>query len=482
MKCYITFGSWNIYYKYILLSTFFLLLNYSTFEIKYNESFTPIKILPVKSQDNLSKHILIHKIFGYLGTIILALIFYKCEKIQISKSIKKQNNLKGNENLLSHIKLIYTNYQSLLTKDFFILLLIFFILIIYEIFIQIYMNILKDLDFWMIELLILSYINEKMFDIKLYKHQKLAIRLNLFICIFKIISIILSSFLNENKSDILYIKYKFLIPIGIIIYLLFISLRSYANTKLKWFIDLKYVSVNKLLIIYGIIGTIISSIIVTLSTFIKCPNNKDDYYYQFFNNTCEIQNIDDNKNLTYIYFENFKSYFKNLKNTDNLNKNILFEIIIIIIGFITFFFYKYYSILIIKNFSPVHFIFSSPIYFFVKKIILPINTYIDQKSFFIKNEKNKTEIIFKIKYILDFSSDIISLIAFLIYLEIIELNFCQYNYNLKKNISKRALNEFSDRGIINDYEDEDEDDEVEIKDKTEESLNEMSAKSQKSIN
>ena len=39
---------------------------------------------------------------------------------------------------------------------------------------------------------------------------------------------------------------------------------------------------------------------------------------------------------------------------------------------------------------------------------------------------------------LDESGDIGSIIGFLIYLEIIELNFCGFNFNLKKNIIERS--------------------------------------------
>ena len=42
------------------------------------------------------------------------------------------------------------------------------------------------------------------------------------------------------------------------------------------------------------------------------------------------------------------------------------------------------------------------------------------------------------KYILDFSSDIVTIFSFIIYLEIIELNCCELNYNLKRIIIKRS--------------------------------------------
>ena len=44
----------------------------------------------------------------------------------------------------------------------------------------------------------------------------------------------------------------------------------------------------------------------------------------------------------------------------------------------------------------------------------------------------------KYKLILDISSDFIAIILYLIYLEIIELNFCGFNFNLRSNIIIRG--------------------------------------------
>ena len=59
--------------------------------------------------------------------------------------------------------------------------------------------------------------------------------------------------------------------------------------------------------------------------------------------------------------------------------------------------------------------------------------------------------------ILDSLGDILSTIGFLIYLEIIELNFCGLNYYLRRKISERADDEkYENLGI------EDDEDEVEV--------------------
>ena len=45
------------------------------------------------------------------------------------------------------------------------------------------------------------------------------------------------------------------------------------------------------------------------------------------------------------------------------------------------------------------------------------------------------------KFILDVTGDLISLLGLTIYLEIIELNFCNLNYDTRKSISKRSISD-----------------------------------------
>jgi hypothetical protein len=282
----------------------------------------------------------------------------------------------------------------------------------------------------MFELLIITYLSAHIFKIKIYKHQKFAILFNLFPCILKIITIVLS-FKEDKEVDlepddiIVYKNSGWWIPLGIIIYVILITLRAYVNTITKWFMDLKYISQSKLLIMYGIIGSIISLFICIITTFIKCNDEK-----KFFRHICRVEEEDSNPK---IYFDNFKLYFENF---DSNAKEIFIELAIIIFGFITFFLSVYFSILVIKYLTPVHLIFSSPIYYIIQKVILVINNLIRENTFFKDTEPYK---FVEEKFSLDISGDIISLIGFLIYLEIIELNFNEYNYNLRKNIIQRGL-------------------------------------------
>ena len=95
--------------------------------------------------------------------------------------------------------------------------------------------------------------------------------------------------------------------------------------------------------------------------------------------------------------------------------------------------------------TPVHIVFSYPIEYFLEKVILAITTVIIS---LIRN-KNTKFLIFvdksidynEIKFFLDFFGDIISIIGFLIYFEIIELNFDKFNYNTIQNMIVRSFGE-----------------------------------------
>ena len=134
------------------------------------------------------------------------------------------------------------------------------------------------------------------------------------------------------------------------------------------------------------------------------------------------------------YFDSFIAYFYSFKG-DNKKLNILSEIFKNIFATLFFFAQKYFSIKIIEHFNPIHLIFSFPLYYFIQKIILIITTAIKEQSFFGKNHINLIEY----KFLVDTIGDILSIIGFLVYLEIIELNFCDLDYNLRRKIMDRAM-------------------------------------------
>ena len=479
MSTIISLGKFNHYYKYILLSSLFLFLNLMAFGINYNYSFAEIKLFPTQRQLYFSRHKYIHYIFCYFFTFLLGMVYYFNEKHKIERNsiVSNKTENKRTESS-SFIKLIHKDIGKLYfsINSFLNLLFTIFLWVIMDFFMDFYTHTLKDLDFWFFELLILSYISNKMLKFKLYSHQKLAIYFNSALCITKMIAIILSFIDAKNKENTKndkYLWYTLEYPVakiifGIMIYFALITIRSYVNFKIKAYMDLKYISAKLLLMLYGLFGTIIYIIICLITISVECTTSSIfSYNYTCsisnsfsFNNNCTqncinnfvckvpFNNTTENESISYL--DNFSIYFKTFKNSNALE--IFQEIIIILFAGITYFYYKYFCLMIIKYLSPIHYIFSNEIYFSFKKIALPIYTLFNEGSFFSKNPMNY--IVYK--YTLDTSGDFLSLIGFFVFLELIELNFCDFNINLRRKIMDRS--EFESFDLLADNFDEDDDD------------------------
>ena len=104
--------------------------------------------------------------------------------------------------------------------------------------------------------------------------------------------------------------------------------------------------------------------------------------------------------------------------------------------------------MIIKDLSPIHLVFSLPLFYAIRKIILLINILIQKDSAVSK--------VFEIKFKLDLSADSLCLFGYFVYLEIIKLNFLGLNYNITENIISRAESEIILEDLINDADANDE--------------------------
>ena len=454
----IKFHKFNRYFKFILLTTLFRFLNICLLEYNHSKTFEDVsiykllyRIFNLEIKTYLADFRIVEFFFNYIGTLIFSLLsrFYELKisekKFEEFFQINEPNAITQRE--LSHADLII-NYSKKEKKDnilykfknylinnssIFIYFVISFIWVATEIAIFILFNYVKDADFWFFEILIVSIIYSKIFLVKIYKHQKLTIILNiLFPSILKIICIILT--FNSNDNSIMYLKYPWWIVIGFLIHSILNIILSFINCSLKSFLDLKYTTTSQLLMFYSAAGTIISFLAGIIITYVPCSsieNNENS----ISETVCKI------KDNVYFYFDSFKIYFETYSEEDFPEK--IIRTIIIILDSLTFFLYRYLFLLSIKHAGPVHIYFQTPIFYILQKTILVINNVIMDNECF-KNTSN-----FRIpKYFLDISGDTFCLIGFFIYLEIIELNFCKLNYNLKRNISKRSIDDDSSSSII----------------------------------
>ena len=421
--------------------------------LNHNESFITTRI----AEENFAKHYPIHRIFNSIGVFFISYYLYKYEKLSSrSELIDEKNNKAKNsdKNILIFNDKEIEN-ENLPFKSILFYLIIIFCWAVVDDVIEYYIVIFQDLDFWMFELIILSILSIKMFNYEIYKHQILGISLCLFSGLLKVGCIIVTFIeipgVNVNDEaqyrgglPIFYKKHpEIRITIGIILYILLIILRSYISLKLKWYMDKKYISHNKILMTYGFFGIIIYTIISIVGTFFKCPSMKDDQ--NMFKYLCKVNNTDN----TSIHLEHFGRYASNYNNDILI---ILLEVFVIIIGIVAFFSKYYFSIIIIKYLTPVHLIISIPIVFFGQKVIMITYSFIhirvenDKKFKFFHGNIKKI-----IKFILDSCGDFLCILGFLIYLEICVIKFCKCDDNIKKNIMRRS---FVETAKINEEEDE----------------------------
>lgn len=414
LKNLISFGNYNTYYKFILYAILFKSLYSIIFGVQIGYCTEELRIFP---ETPLSVHGLVHDVFNYLGVFIIACII----SIIVHKKKQKIKRLSEGEKIQSHqrIKLIHIekDIQKIRKCTIFKIFLISLLWIFHEQSEKIfYFYQLTDLDYWTFEMLILSIIINKMFGINVYKHQKFAMYLILiFGSINKFISFLISFILDDQ--EILYIQKKYLIPIGIIAFLFIIFLRSYVNCRIKWLMDLKYISITKLLLFYGLSGTILTSIFCIIVTFNHCISD-----------TCTIQY----EGKPEKYYDNFIIYFTKFITLSKLD--IFIEICYILLSIFLNYCCMLTNLLVIKYLTPIHTICTGAIYYIFMQIILICVTKIKTGNFFKPNDKYKK----KEKYFLDLSSDIISFFTTTVYLELIEFNFWGCNYNLRKTIMERS--------------------------------------------
>ena len=259
-----------------------------------------------------------------------------------------------------------------------------------------YSNNLEGLDYWMLEIIFLNIFISKFLNMRILSHQKYS----LYLCV--ISSFILKSISNfvdshslENGTSVNVLLYVYIklnehwvfIPIIIFSYIVMLIIRAYGNTKLKYSMDILFLSPYRILLTYGLIGLIFCLVYIILSILINfSPLGTIDEYFES-NNFVLVSSS------AIIY-----GIFNSLK--------ILFDL------------------LIIRNLSPYHILVKYKIYYLLIQLILCCyNSEINYKTF----------------YFIDLSSDIICFLGFLIYLELIEIRCL--NHELRKNIIERAESE-----------------------------------------
>jgi len=330
------------------------------------------------------------------GSIFLYIISKRLKKVEDSNTLKRISN----KNEIFYIVNEY-DYNSLSTcKILNILIILGIIFSFTELYDQLfYSNNLEGLDYWMFDIFFINIFMSKYLKFKILLHQKFS----LYFCvissfIFKLISNFLKSHSFKdgkpanNIFEYVYKEYNnnwIFIPIFMLSFIFMLIIRAYGNTKLKYSIDILFLSPYTILMTYGLIGLVFCIMYIVLSLFIN------------FEPLGKINNCFDKSNyISALLSSIIYGVFNSLK--------ILFDI------------------LIVKNLSPFHMLVKYKVYYLlIQLILLRYNQTITYSSF----------------YFVELSSDIFCFFGFLVFLELIEFRCKGLNYELRTNIIIRAENE-----------------------------------------
>ena len=495
----IGFGKFNRFYWLILFSALFKILINIFLKVEYQRYMINENISILESPI-LNDHIFVRFIYYYFGFIVLGFIYLISKRVKEKNNNKNQKIKKEEENYAhlqtingrtASIELIYNDaYEELGHRVLSSILLIVIIYIISEmIYFYIDQRSMTCVNFWVLQIFFIHFILYRKEKLKLYSHQKLSFAIILLLS-FGIYFV--SSFLKQcdylkqdpnkvveeyiNKTKILPPKiienltkiisdsiikanekgnracsnryniflldnnFVYFIILAAFGYLIASFLKSYSVVKAKSLINKKFISIDIIIILMGILGLILNIILLFISSLIPC--GKGDLPKNLCSSVKEVNAEEENiesKPFNIYYFDNFLHYIVSIR--DDLfpkdekeyrkrrPKDIIIEIIFSFLMSVFGFYKMRFDLSIIKELGVFHLLIPEVIYQFV------INCYIIIYKI-VNNIIDKTQIT---QFIFIIINELFALIGILIYMELIELKFCKLDKNIKRNISKRAI-------------------------------------------
>jgi hypothetical protein len=190
---------------------------------------------------------------------------------------------------------------------------------------------------------------------------------------------------------------------------------AYSSITSKWLMDIKYITLNRILIYVGAIGLIYSVILLFVFSLVSCGKAED----KILKYVCKLQ-YEGN-----FYYDNYRTLAKIETEVNLYIDNFITISIYIVSSFSSIFF----ELLIIKDLDAFYLVPIDCAYFLIYEIIdycatIPLaNLY-----------RN-------LKFACQFCSNFIAVFLASIYLEIIELHFCQLDRHLRRFIIERVKDE-----------------------------------------
>ena len=461
---FIGLGSFNKYHSYILLVVISRLL------CDYIEGFNE-KEFRNRTEDesfidfgsNFAYHPLFRNIFYFLGSLICGFIFLAIYR-------KTEKNKEG-EMSIEKVNAMKTKLLGLHTGNYYVSLILISFFYTISIILRTFLMSLKfDAGFWTLEILFVIYLSIRILKIKIGNHQKVTIFI--LACILFIVQII-SSFLPRTNHNCdneeckekyitdtnLYIYiYKRFGNYGYIILILFLYIldfifRDISWVRLKYLMDIRSIPLFRIWLFIGCIGCSLITILFFIVSNLPCnvieniiiidnsykDNTKGLEEFNFQNQACGVLNYNSNNKKLSIYYDDFNTFWSFYSKS---SRKIL-EIFIVPIYLIVNCLINFSHAMILKHLDPNAMLVNINFNYFISRLI-----------FYIKKHANEEDLTVA-QFILLESCEIFAIIAYLIYIEIIELKFCQLDYHLKKTITKRGQSDYYSLFTIEDNDDQD---------------------------
>ena len=457
---------WKILYIYILIAFLCDFLIDSLLGLNSSNKERPARIFPFRAK--IRDHSLLYDFIHFSSLLFGGLFLYIFEGKYKSKN-KGEISIEDYEKIKKNI--LGDNKSESIKFN----LIIIGLLYSFAFFLQDFISLTHiDLSLWTLEILYISLISYWIFKNKIYRHKKFAIYIMVLFTIVRIIEYFIPTTKHVKKENInelidvgdfkaAIIKYgAYSIPLFLMATEIKHFTRDYYWIKMKYLMDIKSITPYKILFIIGGIGIFILIIFFSIFTYVPCKTfnniNKigDNYSYNNSNKSldfnleyCSLKDYDENTKSLYLLYDSIKVISSEYSNTD---KNNMLEIFLLIPLFFIFNTINEISrIILIRHFEPNVLLIYKYFYYFVRRIIQ-----------IIINEGDEQYIRYD-KFIVLELEQIGAIMSGLIYIEIIELKFCQLNYELKKNIDRRGTKDTIEGFILTESESEFE--EIELRNK-----------------
>jgi len=404
----------------------------------------------------LNDHFLIQNAIIFLGMFIGGIILYIFSKICIynkNRTFTMVDAQKKREEILGG-KYIESNNVGLFLVSIFITL--------FKIQNPLLNQIHLENFLWILELIILLILSHLILKTKIGNHHIFTIFVGLPLLIFQFIGFCLpfskhdcnnmsskeckEKYLNDNNFFItIWIKYGKLLYIFVPLFIIVTILKDYSWVKSKYLMDIRGINPSKILIFTGVIGLIFVSIFLSFTTLFPC-NTIENVTKNLVNNTnvyllnnkeidltrkiCYAKEYNNDTKQLHFYYDNIISFINeyNEINSNTKESTVKFELYLVIpIYFIMNLIINISNIIIIRYLEPNIIFINNNVVYFIEEIIV----------YFFIIERDEAYITF-IKFILTELKNIFSFIGIIIYIEIIELRFCNLDYDLRKNIKSRG--------------------------------------------